>query len=147
MEMRIQSRECNLSNNQDYLLLSQVAWFLHDVEVLFLENLLFGKSTVSKFMTEDHLWTHSTGNKRRGHGYNRHGADRIQDLALQLWWPELWGPYLVPGCMPVVVILPVGQHPFFYLLIWLCALTCNHQQRQSTTCFTDYVHLKRRIQQ
>ena len=62
MEMRIKSRECNLSNNQDYLLLSQVAWFLHDVQVLFLENLLFGKSTVSKFMTEDHLWTHSTGN-------------------------------------------------------------------------------------
>lgn len=34
-------------------------------------------------------------------------------------------PYLVPGCMPVVVILPVGQHPFFYLLI---PALCSHLQ-------------------
>lgn len=41
-------------------------------------------------------------------------------------WPELsQGPYLVPGCMPVVVILPVGQHPLFYLLI---PALCSHLQ-------------------
>lgn len=44
--------------------------------------------------------------------------------------PELErGPYLVPGCVPVV-ILPVGQRSLFYLLI---PALCSHLQPSTTS--------------